>query len=113
MNRTTHILIGIITVIGYGFITSPFRITTDIWPTIGFFLAVLGAIIPDILEPPIHWTHRKFFHGWTIMKWTIGIFGITAVIGLFLSPIYGISCFFLGYISHLFADSTTYMGLPK
>jgi uncharacterized membrane protein len=80
---------------------------------IGVFLAAFGSVIPDQLEPASHWTHRGKFHS----KKTLGIagkvFAVTAIIALFTPIFYYISCFFLGYMFHLLADSMTPVGLPE
>jgi membrane-bound metal-dependent hydrolase YbcI (DUF457 family) len=69
-------------------------------------------------------TCHRCRHEWAYMgskralKFTAELFGITALIGLItvIIPIffisYVISNFFLGYIAHLLADSTTPVGLP-
>jgi len=116
MNHGAHFLISIIAFAVYnylhnGIINSLSGVPVGIW-LIGIFLAALGAAIPDLLEPARHWSHRRFFHSRKMLDWAVCIFAITAVIGFFLPLIYYISSFFLGYASHLLADSTTRAGLP-
>jgi membrane-bound metal-dependent hydrolase YbcI (DUF457 family) len=84
----------------------------SIW-LIGAFLAVLGSVIPDKLEPATHWTHRGKFHSKKTLSLAEKIFAGTALIALFTPIFYYISCFFLGYVFHLLADSTTKVGLPE
>jgi hypothetical protein len=79
----------------------------------GVILAVIGSGIPDILEPASHWTHRNKFHSKKTLRLSIGIFSITATIGLFSPIFFYISCFFLGYMFHLLADNITKVGLPE
>jgi membrane-bound metal-dependent hydrolase YbcI (DUF457 family) len=79
---------------------------------------VLGSILPDFLEPSTNWMHRGKYHSKRALKFNGKIFAITALIGLLsyffyiFSVSYILSNFFLGYTSHLLADSTTTMGLP-
>jgi membrane-bound metal-dependent hydrolase YbcI (DUF457 family) len=116
MNHGAHFLIGIIAFAVYnyfhnGLISAITGIPTGLW-LIGIVLAALGAAIPDILEPARNWSHRKLFHSRKMLELTLWIFAITAIIGLFVPFFYYISGFFLGYVSHLLADSTTKAGLP-
>ena len=116
MNHATHFLISIIAFAVYnylhnGIITSLGGVPAGLW-LIGIVLAALGAAIPDLLEPARHWSHRKFFHSRKMLDWAVGIFALAAIIGLFLPLFYYIASFFLGYASHLLADSTTKAGLP-
>ena len=77
---------------------------------IGMFV---GAVIPDILDPPTDYTHRKFFHSKRVLKFlsTWGL-GITFILGLVSYGFFWIFFGNIGYISHLLLDSTTPMGLP-
>jgi membrane-bound metal-dependent hydrolase YbcI (DUF457 family) len=79
----------------------------------GVILAVIGSGIPDILEPAYHWNHRDKFHSKKTLRVSVAVFSITAIIGLFFPLSYYISCFFLGYMFHLLADSLTKVGLPE
>lgn len=119
MRREEHLLIGVVL---FGVFSIPVLILTPI--TLGmafwaFIIAALGSIIPDIIEPAYHWQHRSYFHGTAILRLCVIIFIITGLItfltiinGLFYYS-YLISGFFLGYASHLLADSTTKMGIPE
>lgn len=95
----------------------------------GFIGAGIGSALPDIVEPAYHYTHRSVFHSRKVLNYSeIGFF-ITALFGFLMGVIYLfsnsnpfyylfsysylISCFFLGYMVHLMADSTTKMGLPE
>jgi len=122
MNRKVHFVIGIIIFFVYDFvnnsiinslITPIFGISSvGLW-LLGAFAAAFGSIIPDQIEPANHWTHRSTFHSKRALKATIWIFVITATLSLFFSPFFYISSFFLGYVFHLLADSTTKVGLPE
>ncbi|MGA2933587.1 MAG: metal-dependent hydrolase [Methanomicrobiales archaeon] len=118
MNRQEHVIIGIIifaafTWLFYYLVKIPVDII--IYGGIG---AVIGSIIPDILEPATNWMHRGFGHSKRALKFTGKIFAITALLGLFSFFIsmffifYVIASFFLGYVAHLLADGTTAVGLP-
>ena len=75
-------------------------------------LAAPGAAIPDVINPVGHWSHRRFFHGRTMLDWAASIVLPAAIIGLFLPLFSCIASFFPGYVSHLLAESTTRAGLP-
>jgi membrane-bound metal-dependent hydrolase YbcI (DUF457 family) len=77
-----------------------------------FIAAVIGSIIPDILEAPTNWMHRGLGHSKRALKLTGKIMVFTSLIGIFISFFYIISSFFLGYVFHLLADATTEVGLP-
>jgi len=126
MNRDEHIVIGIVIFgvyyFGVYYFINNFLINSFVNPVIGIsvngiwyvgaILTLIGSVIPDYIEPATHWTHRGKFHSKRTLNLTLWIFLITAIIGLFSAPFFYISSFFLGYIFHLFADSTTPVGLP-
>jgi membrane-bound metal-dependent hydrolase YbcI (DUF457 family) len=122
MNHGEHVFIGVVIFFVYNFFNNTV-INLILNPLIGFsigslwligiFLTVFGSVIPDRLEPANHWTHRNKFHSKITLGITEKIFGATAVIGLFTPILYYISCFFLGYVFHLLADSMTPAGLPE
>jgi len=121
MNRKEHLFIGIVIFFVYNFINNslinyiinPIFGLSDIglW-LVGAFAAALGSVIPDQIEPATHWTHRNKFHSKKTLNLLMWFFAITAVISLFSSLFFYISCFFLGYVFHLLADSITEVGLP-
>ena len=118
MNREQHVIIGIIIFAAFTWLFYYLvKIPTDmiIYGGIG---AVIGSIIPDILEPATNWMHRGIGHSKRALKFTGKIFAITALVGLlsfFISMFfifYVVASFFLGYVAHLLADATTTVGLP-
>lgn len=118
MNRQEHLTIGVMAfILFYIFIHLIIKISG--YPFFFAFIAVeLGSIIPDILEPPDNWMHRGSRHSKRALKITGKIFAVTALIGMlsYFVPIFSVfivlSNFFLGYATHLLADSTTKVGLP-
>jgi hypothetical protein len=119
MRKGAHLIIGILAFLGYVYLLSLVRETTGELFLLGLFAVVTGSLMPDILEAPTSWRHRGIFHSKRALKCMVGTFGITAAIGVLPSSliphtflIYGLSCFALGYLSHLLADSTTKRGLP-
>ena len=118
MRRQTHLVIGALAFIAY---TYPIYLLEKI-PAgtilLGFFAALFGSVMPDVLEPPRHWTHRGLGHSRRVMRFSVWVFALTAVLGLFqtwnheLYLSYLASGFFLGYVMHLLADATTPAGLP-
>ena len=121
MNHKEHVFIGIVIFFIYNFFNNTI-INSILGPLIGYkistmwlygvIIAVIGSTIPDILEPATHWTHRDTFHSKKTLAISIGMFTITGFIGLYSPLFYYISCFFLGYMFHLLADSLTPTGLP-
>ncbi len=119
MRKQEHVLIG---VVFFGLFSIPILILTPItigYAFWGFLIAAFGSVMPDVIEPAYDYTHRGYFHGTGLLKLSAIGFTITGLIG-FLTAInslfyysYLLSGFFLGYASHLLADSTTKMGLPK
>jgi membrane-bound metal-dependent hydrolase YbcI (DUF457 family) len=80
------------------------------WFYIG--LAVVAAILPDVLEPALDWQHRRYFHSWNFC----GIMAGAALIGLVIgwhTGYFFLFFFALGYVSHLLGDATTKVGLPR
>jgi membrane-bound metal-dependent hydrolase YbcI (DUF457 family) len=122
MNKIQHIIIGIIAFLIYTFFfNSIIKILTDVefyGFGCGFGCVIIGSILPDILEPAYNWKHRGIYHSKRALKFSLTIFVITALISLIsiffrdFLVFYVISCLFLGYLVHLVADSTTYVGLP-
>jgi len=79
-------------------------------------LAIIGSILPDILEPPRNKFHRKFFHS-VFLLMIILVFLVKTyqeiISGNYENMI--LTCYFFigsGYASHLFMDSITHNGLP-
>lgn len=72
----------------------------------------LSGFLPDILEPPFYYTHRKKLHSKRALKVT-GIVGLIGfVMGLATGSYFWPFFVFLGYALHLLGDSLTPMGLP-
>lgn len=76
---------------------------------VSVYFAIIGSILPDILEPS---ENGKKYHSKRTLKLTGKILAIIAIISLILITINIIVGFFIGYVSHLLADSTTEAGLP-
>lgn len=115
MNKEEHFIIGIFSFIFYFLIINLVILSApgkDII-SLGILSTIAGSIIPDILEPPKHWTHRNKYHSKTYMKKATKLFIALTVIAILVPVFMIMSGFFLGYITHLLADSTTTVGLPK
>jgi membrane-bound metal-dependent hydrolase YbcI (DUF457 family) len=119
MRSRTHILIGFIAFIAYSYLIHIVSKTANIPWLYGLVAVVVGSIIPDILEPATNSRHRGTCHSIGELKIMAFLCGITAFVtikSLFFSHfiiIYLASCFFLGYVFHLLADSITPAGLPR
>jgi membrane-bound metal-dependent hydrolase YbcI (DUF457 family) len=119
MNTQEHIFIGIISFLGYSYFIDLISTSAHVPWIYGLIVVIVGSIIPDILEPATHWRHRDICHSiGTLMSMAL-LFGITAIIAIIISffsnfsIFYLASCFFLGYLFHLLADSITPAGLPN
>lgn len=87
----------------------------------GIIAALVGSLAPDCLEPATSWHHRGICHSRRALWFTGILVGLTFA-GLVLPVpsethtnfpvLWTVSCFFLGYFSHLLADACTKMGLP-
>ena len=117
-NRETHIKFAMLIFLAVIFILY-FLKKTDLMIYIVAPLAFglgLGAIMPDILNPPYHWTHRKGAHSKGLLKSLVYALLITALVSIpisfFINWVWIVPSFIIGYISHLFLDSLTPMGLP-
>jgi len=118
MRRQTHLLIGAVAFVAY---TYPLYLLLHLSSgtmLIGFFAALFGSVMPDVIEPAHTWSHRGIIHSRRAMKVSGWLFAFTAIFGVFqafdpqLSLSYLVSGFFLGYVLHLLADATTPAGLP-
>jgi hypothetical protein len=75
---------------------------------------ILGNIAPDFLEPAYHFSHRKFFHSWKMLRIVI----VSMIIFASLGGIFKLDYFLFiaslaaGYADHLFLDSRSKIGLP-
>lgn len=128
MRRTTHIFGGLFFgLIGYIILVT---IRLNELPSIGYLtglsdtfmlfkisllvsFAVLGASLPDKLDPPFSSKHRRFAHSKILLLFLIVITLFTLYL---LSTeenlgLWSLYYFLLGYISHLFLDSLTPAGL--
>jgi membrane-bound metal-dependent hydrolase YbcI (DUF457 family) len=113
--QTPFILIIIIIFVGFYFHKMDAASIMVKW---GIVPLLLGAVLPDILNPPTSYRHRTWAHMKRLVKpllWILLISLIASVIFWFFQfywPI--VSLFFaIGYSSHLALDSLTPMGLPE
>lgn len=73
-------------------------------------LSAVGAMIPDMLEPPTGPHHRSLFHSFVVLLALIFITLEMFSMGSGLGALIGFVG--VGYISHLAADSLTRSSLP-
>ena len=113
VNRDEHIIIGFFIGILAGVLGSTFSENFDfILYSLFVGLTVLGSFSPDLIEPPHNDNHRRFFH-------SIFLLGILIILLIWLNfgnqsmLTYLSSGFIIGYLSHLFIDATSQIGLPK
>jgi membrane-bound metal-dependent hydrolase YbcI (DUF457 family) len=120
MRKGSHLVIGFLAFFVYACLLNGIHSINAGSFIIGIFTVAAGSVTPDILEAPTSSKHRRTLHCRRVLKGTGVLFGITAI--LYLLPIlpqpgklpdFCLSCFFLGYLFHLIADSTTRRGLPE
>jgi inner membrane protein len=118
MNRQAHLVIGTVAFLAYYKVTTFFHAISTEHLFLGIVAVAAGSLLPDILEPARNARHRGICHSRLALKSVAVLFLLTAVPVLFAPgiprfPVVAIaSCFFLGYLAHLLADSTTRAGLP-
>ena len=118
MNRRTHLVIGFVLFLCWTRIAgSTHSVSGEVF-VIGVIAAAAGSVYPDILEPATNARHRGFFHSRRMLVFATAGFLVTAVTILStpgmprLALVFGASSGFLGYSTHLLADSLTRAGLP-
>jgi membrane-bound metal-dependent hydrolase YbcI (DUF457 family) len=119
MRSRTHLMIGFLAFLTYGYLLHIMNKSAVIPWIFGLVAVVAGSVMPDILEPAITRRHRGMCHSLgalILMTFLFGVTALTGIVSLFIanSPVlYLVSCFFLGYVFHLLADSLTPAGLPR
>jgi len=118
MRRGTHLVIGALAFLAYSCPLYLLLIIPADTLLMGLFATLLGSVMPDVIDPPVHRAHRGIGHHRWAMRIAGWVFALTAVLGLFQMyvPDLSLAClasgFFLGYALHLLADSTTKAGIP-
>ena len=109
MNRKEHTGAGVILGVLLFLLLSYFGIEESINYLFGI---LIGGFLPDIIEPPLHYTHRQYFHSVTFAEY-LGISLIPLfVLGIFFNWVFFLFFIVIGYLLHLLLDSLTPMGLP-
>jgi|GEM_PF-6261089 inner membrane protein len=109
MDREAHFTFGIILLIGSYFLLDYIHLIS----LFGYAITlIVGSVLPDIIEPAKDYTHRDYFHSKRFLKMLYYSLPITLLIGLFFHGWLYLFFLAVGYISHLWLDLTTKMGLP-
>lgn len=118
MNRKWHLVTGGVAFFVYqNFLDAVNTLVHYPW-FFGIVLLAAGSVFPDMIEPATTRYHRGLFHSRGALHVTGIFFLLCAGVVSFLSgfpdvvPVYLASCFLLGYVFHLLADSVTPAGLP-
>jgi membrane-bound metal-dependent hydrolase YbcI (DUF457 family) len=118
MNRGWHLVIGGTVFLFYQMVIDTINTTVHYPWLFGIILLAMGSVLPDKLEPAYSRYHRGICHGHGALS-LMTIFFILSALVVSFSPafphvllVYLASCFFLGYLFHLLADSVTPAGLP-
>ncbi|MEM3649049.1 MAG: hypothetical protein QW506_07810 [Thermoproteota archaeon] len=75
--------------------------------------SALGSALPDLIEPSGDFRHRGFAHSRRVLNKLATIFLIFSLFTFFIFALLVLSAGLIGYILHLFADSTTKTGIPE
>jgi len=78
-----------------------------------FMLGGLAGALPDILEPPLHRAHRRFFHSFaTLAATAYSLSQVHSATDLDEKQKTLLKSSIAAYMSHLLLDSRTPVGLP-
>lgn len=129
MRRDSHVFIGLVGTFFIAFLLAALQsFSLDIFIIFGLGIeviiaiaiaSIIGSMLPDVIEPSLHWTHRKEFHS-NNARHIMGVLSLFLFVAMFLQVIFGLGvnysfaifAFVFSYFLHLVADSTTKMGLP-
>ena len=119
MRRRIHLVVGTALFLVYAYILGKVHPESALLLAAGFLGVVAGSAFPDLIEPATNSRHRGLFHSRRILRFTSVLFFAAAFLSSFqtgiplLAAAFPVSCFLLGYASHLLADSLTRAGLPS
>ena len=108
-NRHIHIGAAMVVIVVLVLILALFKLDFTVSIIMGM---LIGTLAPDIIEPATDYRHRHFFHSRKFLKYLFQGLLVSFVLALFISSLWWIFFFIVGYIIHLGLDSTTPMGLP-
>ena len=127
MRFKTHLLAGIsFAIMGYllsvsiRYMAPPsadmildFTLSNMLLPALALITAAISSVLPDILDPPFTYKHRKYAHSKQLMVLflLIYVFTLFLIYDDIILEIWVVHFFSLGYTSHLVLDSLTPMGL--
>ena len=126
MKKTSHVLFALVLGGGLLVLMLNYRWTPMPFPFLGVLvqkilfsgmvlvLMVIGARLPDIIEPGWHKRHRSFFHSRKLALLLTGALVVLVYLYRDLdiwSPL--LISLTVGYLSHLLLDAATPGGLPK
>lgn len=109
-NRKQHAIAGLFLAVAFFFLLDWLKLSSA---TGGALMILIGAVLPDWIEPSYHYTHRSFWHSKKILKIVAWPIIPLFLLGFLTNFFFWISYLLLGYALHLVMDSTTKMGLPK
>ena len=112
MNRTQHIVAGLVVFAIYTYLVYQIRSIGVEVLFLGGVAAILGSMLPDIIEPASDWTHRGFAHSKRILRRLSLIVLLTSIAVLVFPHLLILVGALLAYVVHLLCDWTTKVGLP-
>lgn len=103
----THFIVSM----ALGLVMAVFRLPVFDFARAGdlIFFCAIGALIPDVFDPPTGASHRKFFHSFALLVALSVYLFILIPQEKITAPL---NYFALGYLSHLYLDAMTEKSLP-
>lgn len=115
--RKTHMTAGVLVsfILIWHLVSKGLVLSSELLP-IALAASTLGAVLPDLLEPPGNRRHRKFFHSLLCLALLLLFLSQTYLSFLTADPAdevtFGLFFAGAGYVSHLVLDALTPAGLP-
>jgi membrane-bound metal-dependent hydrolase YbcI (DUF457 family) len=111
MDSDEHILLSLAIVSGLALLLWKLNLKALLIYSAPMFITCL---LPDIIEKPTNFSHRRLFHSRRAFKFLSISLGIALLLAIFKSSDYFFLFFsIVGYLGHLAADSLTFRGLPR
>jgi len=85
MNREEHFTLGFVLLFVSYFVLKYFNLF-HLFGYAGFLL--IGSVLPDVIEPAKHYTHRNFFHSKRFLKILAYSLLASFVIGFLINPVF-------------------------
>lgn len=104
MNSKEHYTLAFILLIVIYFILNYFNLLSYFGYSVSL---LLGSVLPDMIEPAKNYMHRNYFHSKRFLKILYYLIIPTLILSILFNYLFYIFFLIMGYISHLWLDSTT------